>query len=180
MALTQGNGHRPDLSTFTHVKDPRLVQLLAYYLDQRQGRRVPRRNSISPLDFPTLLGNVFLYEYDAGNDDLCIRLAGEDIRAMLLTTKQGAKLSEVFPADVVPIMRERYSRVLADCAVMHNIGRVFHHMGGTGTGERLVLPLLDESDRPRFLLGATVYGLDRDSIHPAPNTVPQVITYTPL
>ena len=45
---------------------------------------------------------------------------------------------------------------------MHNIGRVFQNLGGTGTGERVAMPLLGGDSEPAFFLGATTYWLDPD------------------
>lgn len=87
----------PGLAAFAHVQEPLLRDLLGYYLNLRDGARVPRRDRISPLQFPKLLSSVFLYEYDRDSHDFAIRLAGEDIKRMLRTTKPGAKLADVFP-----------------------------------------------------------------------------------
>ena len=161
----------PDLSAFEHVRDPCLRRFLAHYLDLRNGRRVPYRNQISPIDFPDLLGIVFLYEFDPVSQDFYIRLAGDHVARMLRTARAGSKLSEVFPPDALPIC-------LTPC-VMHNVGRVFHNLGGTGTGERIAMPLLGDDGEPAFFLGATTYSLAPDPAHGTDET-PVRITYTPL
>jgi hypothetical protein len=170
----------PDLAAFAHVKDAALRGLLAHYLDLRQENRAPFRRQISPMDFPGLLGNVFLYECTGNGADYYIRLAGNEVARMLQTAKAGAKMSEVFPADVFPVMLERYRRICGTLSVMYNGGRVFHRLGGTGTGERIVMPLLDDAGAPRFLFGATVYHLTQAEVHLPPGQEPQSIIYTPL
>ena len=169
----------PDLSAFDHVGDPRLRRFLSHYLDLRNGRQIPYRNQISPLDFPDLLGIVFLYEFDPVSQDFYIRLAGDHVARMLRTARAGSKLSEVFPPDAFPIVLERYRRICLTPCVMHNIGRVFHNLGGTGTGERIAMPLLGDDGEPAFFLGATTYSLDPDPAHDTDET-PVRITYTPL
>jgi len=166
------------MAAFAHVKDSQLAGLLAYYLNLRQGRQMPRRSQISPMDFPRLLSNVFLYEATPDGDYM-IRLAGEDISRMLQTTRAGARLSEVFPAGAFPVMTERFRHICATRSVMHNAGHVFQRVGGTGTGERIVMPLLDDADEPRFLLGATVYALATGDASPAGDRS-MTITYTLL
>lgn len=170
---------QPDMAAFAHVKDERLRGLLAHYLSLRQGRRAPRRSQISPLDFPQLLSSVFLYERTDDGADYHIRLAGEEVARMLQTTRAGSRLSEVFPADAMPLVAERFRHVSSTLSVMHNSGRVFQRLGGTGIGERIVMPLLDDMDEPRFLLGATVYALPAGDAAPAGDE-PATITYTPL
>lgn len=132
------------------------------------------------MDFPKLLSSVFLYEYDKAAGDFRMRLAGNTIAEMLQTVKAGALLSEVFPPNVHPTMLERYRRVCFQRSVMHNIGNVFHQMGGTGIGERIVMPLLDEHDEPNFFLGATMYPLPDDTPRPPHQPNSQIVTYTPL
>jgi len=175
------------MTAFAHVKDARLAGLLAYYLDLRQGMQVPRRNQVSPLDFPHLLGNVFLYEV-TGDGDYLIRLAGDEIARMLQTTRAGSRLSAVFPPDAFPLVAERFDRICETRSVMHNIGQVFHRVGGSGHGERIVMPLLDETSLPRFLLGATVYAVADGAAMPSetrmtgnrPAGDPMIVTFTPL
>lgn len=168
------------MASFGHVQDPLLRELLAYYLARRAGARVPLRSRIAPMDFPKLLSNVFLYEYVAADDDFHIRLAGEEIRTMLQTTRQGSKLAEVFPPEIAAIVRERYLQVCRDSSVMHNIGLVFERMGGSGQGERIAMPLADDQGAVRFLLGATVYHFPQRAPADSPNAEKVIITYTPL
>lgn len=170
----------PDLAAFGHVKDGLLRDLLAYYLAQRAGARVPLRSRIAPMDFPKLLSNVFLYEYVAADDDFHMRLAGEEIRTMLQTTRPGAKLAEVFPPEIAAMVRERYRQVCRESCVMHNIGQVFERMGGSGQGERIVMPLADDQGAVRFLLGATVYHFQQEAAASRPNVEKMTITFTPL
>lgn len=170
----------PDLAAFAHVQEPALRGLLGHYLALRRGNRVPYRHQLSPMDFPNLLGNVFLYESIGDGRDYHIRLAGNEIARMLQTVRAGATLSEVFPSDIAPVMLERFRRVCSTRSVMYNGGRVFHRLGGTGHGERIVMPLLDDDGNPRFLFGATVYHLAKDDAALPPGQEPQSIIFTPL
>lgn len=169
-----------DITAFSHLKDPLLLQFLTYYLNLRQGDRVPRRGQVSPMDFPRLLSNVFLYECDTTAQDFHLRLAGSQVAELLQTVKAGTKMSDVFPPDVFPIVLQRYRRICTELVVMHNIGKVFHLMGGTGMGERIAMPLLDNAGVPSFIIGATVYTLPKHEIHVPPGREAQIVTYTPL
>ena len=171
---------KPGMDAFAHVRDPRLRRFLAHYLGLRQGRRIPRRDQISPLDFPDLLSSVFLYEFDPASQDFHIRLAGDHIARMLQTARAGARLSEVFPPAAFPIVLERYRRVCLTPSVMHNVGRVFHNLGGSGYGERIAMPLLGEDGTPAFFLGATCYAVQAEPDPAEHHDDPVTITYTPL
>ena len=171
---------QPSMADFAHVQHPLLQLLLAYYLDLRQGRPVPRRSQVSPLDIPQLLSHVFLYEFDRTSQDFRIRLAGSVVAEKVATARSGARLSDVFPPAVFPVVLQRYRRVCVERLVMHNIGRIFHLLGGTGTGERIVMPLQGDDDRTDFLIGATVYTLAEQEAPRTTGAEPVAITYTPL
>jgi len=172
-------GQQPDMSAFGHVVATPLRDLVAFYLGKRAGARVPLRSSISPVDLRNLLSGVFLYEYDRANRDFQVRLAGNDIRDMVQTVRQGARLDEIFPPEAAAAVRERYAKVCDEVCVMHNIGHVFEKLGGTGQGERLALPLADDSGDVRFLIGATLYDLGSPG-KPLPGNEKVRITFTPL
>lgn len=180
MVIPEQQGRQPELADFPHVRHPLLRQFLSYYLDLRQGRAVPRRDQISPLDFPQLLGNVFLYEFDRATQDFHIRLAGSLVAEKVGTIKAGTRISEVFPAAAVPVVLERYRRICVERLVMHNIGQVFHLLGGAGTGERIAMPLLGNDGERDFLIGATVYPLPEPEAKPTVDAPPVIVTYTAL
>ncbi len=169
---------RPGMDAFAHVRDPKLRRFLAHYLGLRQDRRVPRRSQLSPLDFPDLLSMVFLYEFDPASQDFHIRLAGEHVARMLQTARAGARLSEVFPPRALPIVLQRYRRVCLTPCVMHNIGRVFENVGGSGSGERIAMPLHDDLGKPAFFLGATSYAVTPDAKPGEAHEDPVTVTYT--
>lgn len=171
---------QPGMDAFAHVHDPRLRRFLAHYLGLRQGRQVPRRSQISPLDFPDLLSMAFLYEFDPASQDFHIRLAGDHVAHMLQTARAGARLSDVFPARALPIVLERYRRICLTPCVMHNIGQVFHNLGGAGFGERIAMPLHDDDGSPAFFLGATSYSVTPDAGAGVAHDDPVTVTYTAL
>lgn len=180
MVLPVQQGQRPGLADFPHVQHPLLRQFLSYYLDLRQGQPVPRRQQLSPLDIPQLLGNVFLYEFDRATQDFQIRLAGSLVAEKVDTIKAGSRLSDVFPPVAVPVVLQRYRRICVERMVMHNIGQVFHLLGGAGLGERIAMPLLGDDGARDFLIGATVYPLPKPDMKPAVDAPPVSITYTAL
>ena len=112
---------------------------------------------LDPLDLKPLLARAFYYDYLPAEDDFRLRLAGEEIRAVLPNARRGATLAEVIPVNVVDQVRDRYRRIVTEPAVFHGIGRVFFTIGNPGFGERLVVPLADETGRATQIFGATFY-----------------------
>lgn len=153
--------HRsPELDRLlAELRSPLLKQLAAYWLQRRDGARVTRRSAIDPRDFPSLLQHIFLYDYDPATRRLTLRLAGEEIRRMLPRSNPGARLDEIIPPAYFPTVEARYRRVCEEPAIMHAVGRVFLNLGGTGSGERILLPLAGDDGVVRQMLGATLYQL---------------------
>ncbi len=112
---------------------------------------------LDPTELKSLLARAFYYDYLPAEDDFRLRLAGEEIRAVLPNARRGALLGEVIPANVLEQVRDRYRRIVQEPAVFHGIGRVFFTIGNPGLGERLVVPLADETGTATQIFGATFY-----------------------
>jgi hypothetical protein len=143
------------------VRSPRLKQLIAYWFDRRSEAAVTKRSAIDPLDFPALLPRIFLYDYDPVARRFVLRLAGEEIRNLLPNSTPGTPIEQIMPAAELDNVLARYGRVCEEPAIMHAAGRVFLKLGGSGVGERVVLPLAGEDGKVRQMIGATIYDIDR-------------------
>jgi hypothetical protein len=134
-----------------------LRAFVAHWYAQRDGHTVTRRADISITRFASLLPHIFLYDYDTSTRDLTLRLAGEEIRRILPNSRPGTPLAQIMPAEFFTPVLERYRRVCEEPAIMLATGRVFLRLGGTGVGERVLLPLADPHGRVHQMLGATLY-----------------------
>lgn len=169
----------PGMDAFGHIRNVLLRDFLELYLARRDGAHVARRSAFGPLDFPRLLPNIFFYDFNPEANEFRLRVAGEGIKQLLPEARAGMGLEEIFPKSALPLVQERYERICRQPAVMHNIGPVFQLAGGAGLGERVALPLADDHGQVRYMIGATVYGLDA-----TPNgqfdEKKQTVTFTPL
>lgn len=136
-----------------------LRRLVEYWHDCRGLHLVTRRADLDITRLASLLPHVFLYDYNRDTRDLTLRLAGEEIRRLLPNSKPGTPLAQIMPADSFAAVQDRYRRVCEEPAIMVASGRVFLRMGGTGIGERVLLPLADAEGRVHQMLGATLYQL---------------------
>jgi len=68
-------------------------------------------------------------------------------------------MTEFFQGDVYRRVFARHKRVVAEPALYHGSGRVFHHEGRSGRGERIILPLAEDGRNGDGILGATIYEL---------------------
>lgn len=128
-----------------------------HWFANRGDALITPRASFDIFRFRALLPNTFLYDYEPEARTLKLRLAGEEIRTLLRNAQPGASLYDMMPKDLAANMEQKYRRVCEEPAFMHVIGRVFQGLGGTGVGERLIMPLGDDGGAARQLLGATLY-----------------------
>jgi hypothetical protein len=137
-----------------------LKEFVGYWLDSRRaGAAVARRDDFDIFHIPALVPRLFLYDFDPAQRSFLLRVAGEEIRRLLPNSLPGATLEKIMPPAALPVVQQRYRRVCEEPAIMHAIGRVFVNLGGTGIGERIVLPLAGADGKVHQLLGATVYAL---------------------
>lgn len=164
------------------IRAPLLRDFVRYWLDcRRSGEAVTRRADFDIFHLPALVPHLFLYDFDAAQRSFILRVAGEEIRRVLPNSLPGSPLEQIMPPNILPAVLERYRHVCEKPAAMHSIGRVFLNLGGTGVGERVVLPLANAQGAVHQLLGATIYQLgssldDGSSFEREEVT----ITYTPL
>lgn len=118
---------------------------------------VTRRSDFDILHLRGLLPHVYLYDFDTEHRVFTLRVAGEEIRRMLPNSRPSVPLDQIMPASVFETVQQRYRRVCEEPAIMHAIGRVFLNLGGTGVGERVIMPLANERGTVNQILGATLY-----------------------
>ncbi|MFC3677246.1 PAS domain-containing protein [Ferrovibrio xuzhouensis] len=139
------------------VHAPMLRAFVTHWYAQRGANLVTRRADFETFRFAPLLPHIFLYDYDSRTRNLTLRLAGEEIRRMLPNSVAGTPLDRIMPARALPEVLARYRRVCEQPAIGLAAGRVFLSLGGSGVGERLLLPLADANGRVHQMLGATLY-----------------------
>lgn len=142
------------------IQAPLLKDFVRYWHDcLRADAPVTRRDDFDIFHIPALVPHLFLYDYDPAQRSFLLRVAGEEIRRLLPNSRPGVALEQIMPPAALPAVQERYRRVCEEPAILHAIGRVFFNLGGTGIGERIVLPLAGADGNVHQLLGATIYTL---------------------
>lgn len=141
--------------------DPLLRQMLDYFLGHfREGGRIIRKAEIDPLAFHKALSKAWIYERMAKDEFIC-RLAGDDVRSMYDRPIVGCSLAKLIRAQNAPEVMAHHEAILATPGIGYMTGRVYlQSLDRFGTGERLLLPALDEQGAARFIWGATSYHFD--------------------
>jgi hypothetical protein len=141
------------------LADERLRSLYEYWLAlARRAGGLPAVQAFDPAHLPKLLPNLWILEVAPDSRRLRMRLAGENINAIYRRSIGRHYFSEVFAPSEVAIVTARYSRALAEPAIIHAAGAVYAAAGHFSHGERLALPMLGRSGLTDTMLGATFYG----------------------
>ncbi len=147
-----------DKSTISSfIADPELRKLFDYWRSKRQGRLMPSKNDIDPIDIGWALSRIFLLDYSP-EDGFRYRLAGDEIaRVFGRSNLKGLHLGDVLPAGRSDFVHQMWLPLIEGRCIMCMKGMVYLGADQTPIGERLVLPLADgESDEVTGLLGMTV------------------------
>jgi len=139
------------------VADPNLRKLFDYWRDRRQGRLIPSKDDIDPLDIGWALSRIFLLDYDS-DEGFRYRLAGDDIaRVFGRGNLKGLNLRDLVNPDRIEAIENIWRQVVDGRNVVCMKGMVYFGVDRIPIGERILLPLVDGgTDKVTGLLGMTV------------------------
>ena len=154
-------GSRPlGLDAFAHVKDERLRRLLRHWLERRGDGLTPRRSAIDPTAIAPILSIIWLCDFLPADRRFRMRLAGEEINQLYGRNVTQCSFEEIIAPALLDDVMGRYRRVVEEPAILHCSGHVYLASNRSDVGERLVLPLSDDSGAVLHMIGATVYRLE--------------------
>jgi len=140
------------------VADRDLKRLFDYWRSKRNGRPMPSKADIDPLDIGWALSRIYLTDYRP-SEGFVYRLAGAEIAKMVgRSNLKGMNLRQVVNPERLSLVEASWLRVVEERAVVRMAGMIYYGVDRTPVGERLLLPLADTVDGPvTGLLGMTVY-----------------------
>ena len=109
-----------------------------------------------------------------------MRLVGEDINRLYGRNVTNCMFEEIITPTLLPDVMQRYRRVVEDPSIMHCAGNIYLASDRSEVGERLVLPLADESGAIRHVIGASVYRMELRAGEGPITRESMVNTFTPL
>ena len=151
----------------SQVKESRLLMLLDVWNAARADRNaLPLKSSIdiSALGKAKLLPHAWLVEVPDDSEPF-YRVAGDQIRSLFATKMQQRALSEIYAQDLAVMLEERWRGMLTARTISHTAGLVYFDTHKSLAGERLAFPVADETNTPRYILGATIY--EHSSLKPS-------------
>ncbi|WP_028793019.1 PAS domain-containing protein [Thalassobaculum salexigens] len=147
--------------SFPLCRDRRIAQFFDYWTGLRVSGGIPDNAAFDPTEIGPLLPSIWKLHWEDETRDFVYRLAGEEILAMFTTPTRHRTLGEVHDRALSETLRNRYQAVCRTPVAFYSRGRIYRHLDRYGTGERLVLPLMDAKGRPRIVIGCTVYAASR-------------------
>jgi hypothetical protein len=154
-------GSRPlDLDAFAHVRDGPLRRLLRHWLERRGGRLAPLRSAIDPTAIGPLLSSIWMCDYLPSSRSFRMRLAGEEINRLYGRNVTQCSFEEIIAPDLLADVMRRYRRVVEEPAILLCSGHIYLASNRSEVGERLVLPLSDDSGAIMHVIGASVYRME--------------------
>ncbi len=144
----------PDLSD-----NPEFAALRAYWDGKRNGRAMPSRSEVDPIEMQQFLGNLFIVEALTEIVDFRYRLIGSNLVPYYGQDTTGWTVTQVF-SKVDPRFVERvisgYGRVLSEAIVLRARGRLFWGEKNFIRYDSIHFPLLNKEAVPGLILGMLV------------------------
>jgi hypothetical protein len=145
------------------IASPDLERVARHWHEVRGARQLPGWDDIRPSRIVAQLPNIWAYRYDRAADAFIGRLAGDRIERIFEKSLRGTPMVDMYPPADYPRLFARSKRVMCEPALFRGDGLVFNHLGRFGMGERIIMPLADDSVTGDGIFGATVYIPVRDA-----------------
>lgn len=139
------------------IEEVRLRRLYGYWRGQCEGATPMSRSRLDPGPIAALLANVVLIEVVPDNNDLRIRLAGDEIESRYGRSLKGRSVYDTFPLVVRHDTSHQWAEILRDGCPKYRRGPMTFPDGRTFVTERLLLPLSEGECCVAYILGGFYY-----------------------
>lgn len=165
---------------FATIDHPLLQEMYRYWLDLRQGRRMPARRQIRPEDIPpALLPHIFLIDVLPGDgpagNRYRLRLAGTHIVEHMGAGLTGKYIDEIARGALYERYRQFFDAVAMGPAAHYLASELYWRNRDWMMYRRLLLPLSDDGRTVNMLLGAGFYE-PRDSLDAGVQRLDETVT----
>jgi len=134
------------------IDDPEMEQLLDSWLELAGTGDLPEKSEFDPLNHPTVLPRIWIYELEEDRSDFVCRLCGEEIRYVWGHTTKGLRLSQIASPELFRTNMRRWLYCIEAPAVL---------LGQSTEQSRFIVKRLSLPFRnglgQRFVLGASRY-----------------------
>jgi len=148
---------------FPLSRDRRIGGFYDYWNGLRDASGIPSQRSFDPIEIAPLLRHIWMARWAPEVGDFVYRIAGESVMAAVGTTMRHRSLAEIYTPQVAEELRLRFQKVCATPLLYHSAGPIYVHLERYGTGERLILPLVDEHGGGTVVIGCSIYATAGDA-----------------
>jgi hypothetical protein len=138
------------------IVSPALKAIARHWNEARGALRMPGWSNLKPSAIAAHLPIVWACKYDPVTDTFTGRLAGERITSVFGKTIRGFQMAEDYQ---YPAFFARGKRIVTEPAFMCGHGLVYRHLDRYGTGERIMMPLVDNGEHADGVFGGTEYNI---------------------
>lgn len=165
------SGAWPELS---HEK---LQRFLRCWASWRQGRMVPPRSAIDPIQLGDCLSHVWLQRWDEASGDFLCVLAGEAVRDAWGEALANRALGQWAAADQAAVLRRRWRTILEVPAIAVSRAPIDPVGAAPKRVERIACPLQDKEGVPTLVFGMSIYNYDIHLAKPEPSASNDIAFY---
>jgi hypothetical protein len=168
------------LPQFAHVSHDIVHRFIRYWLDRRQGRLMPRKSDIDPVDVYWALPYASVIEIQDEGRKAYVRLSGEKVREAWGRKIVDRTIQELLPRETFVKYAANLKRMYDEKLILHSIGSIDINPNTVIPCERMFLPLSDRDDLVTHCFGLSLYDFHKG--HRAPRPIPDnvEITTTPV
>jgi hypothetical protein len=119
-----------------------IMRLFEYWRSKRNGRSMPARRDIDPLEIPWALSKIFLIDFEPP-ETFRYRLAGEEISDVFGKNLKGCTLQDILSPEGCERVTERWMNLVETRSIIAMKGLVYLPADRIPLGERILLPLAE-------------------------------------
>jgi hypothetical protein len=139
------------------IRDPRLLGLFHYWHGKCQGRMMPARRDIDPIEMRQWLGNLLLVEFPSDPMQYRIRLDGVNLVQFYSSSREGKGVEAMTSEEERRIVLPQYMTVLENRQPAYYETQFVTSEGIVTSQRKLLLPLSEDDQRVNMVLGGIYF-----------------------
>jgi len=141
----------------TEIRDARLLGLFGYWRGKCQGRLMPARRDIDPIEMKQWLGNLMLVEFPPDPMQYRVRLDGVNIQQFYGNSREGKGVEAMTSEEERRIVLPQYILVVERKQPAYYESQFVTSEGIRTSQRKLLLPLSDDGERVNMVLAGIYF-----------------------
>lgn len=141
----------------TAIRDARLRGLFHYWHGKCQGRAMPARSDIDPIEMRQWLGNLLLVDFPPDPMQYRIRLDGVNLVQFYNSSREGKGVEVITSEEERRIVLPQYMTVLENKQPAYYESEFVTSEGIVTSQRKLLLPLSEDGQRVNMVLGGIYF-----------------------